>query len=48
MVPIDDIVMEAETQGIGKEKAMDIISELDKKGEIYKPRHHFVKPTQKS
>lgn len=46
-VPIDVLVSEAVQLGISSEKLDEIISKLEKKGEIYRPRHNQVKPTQK-
>lgn len=47
MVPIEEIIEVANEKGIDEEKTKEIISELEKKGEIYKPRIHYVKPTKK-
>jgi len=47
LVPADEVLNEAEAAGIDKEKARALLSELDRRGEIYRPRHGFVKPTQK-
>ena len=47
MVPLQDVLNEAESAGIGKERAKDLISKLEKNGELYRPRHNFLKPTQK-
>ncbi len=47
MVPIDDVIEEAKLEGIGADKAMETIAKLEKSGDIYKPRHGFVKPIQK-
>lgn len=46
MVPIEQIIEEAGEKGIDEGKVMAAIEELEKKGEIYKPRHHHVKPTR--
>jgi replicative DNA helicase Mcm len=46
MVPIEQIIEEAGEKGIDESKVMAAIEELEKKGEIYKPRHHHVKPTR--
>ncbi|MEM4662936.1 MAG: minichromosome maintenance protein MCM [Candidatus Diapherotrites archaeon] len=46
-VPIDVIVEEAAEMGISADKLDEIINKLEKKGEIYRPRHNQVKPTQK-
>ncbi len=45
MVPIEEIIEEAKTAGIDEEKTKDIISKLEKAGDIYKPKYKFVKPT---
>lgn len=47
MVPIIDIIEELKVEGMDKDKVMEIISKLRTKGEIYEPRHGFLKPTQK-
>ncbi len=47
MVPVQDVIEEAKQEGIEDDKVKEIIEELTRKGEIYAPRHHFVKPTQK-
>jgi replicative DNA helicase Mcm len=47
MVPTQDVLDEAKDAGIAEEKTRDIIDELTKKGEIYTPRHHFLKPMGK-
>ena len=47
MVPVQDVIEEAKQEGIEEEKTKETIEELTRKGEIYSPRHHFVKPTQK-
>tara|TARA_Y100000310_G_C20697611_1_gene826802 strand:- start:825 stop:3032 length:2208 start_codon:yes stop_codon:yes gene_type:complete len=48
MVPLQEVLEEAKTEGIDEDKARDIIDKLEKKGEIYKPRHGFLKPTHRS
>jgi len=48
MVPVSDVLEEAKTQGIDKDKAMDLLSQLQKEGEIYRPRNNFVRPVQKN
>ena len=45
MIPIDDVVAEAKTQGIDEEKTRESIAKLEKAGDIYKPKYKFVKPT---
>jgi len=45
MVPIEQIVLKGIEKGIDEQKINSALDELEKKGEIYKPRHHFVKPT---
>ncbi|MBN2127587.1 MAG: ATP-binding protein [Candidatus Diapherotrites archaeon] len=47
MVPIEEVIEEAKTQGIESEAVRETIIKLEKAGDIYKPRHGFVKPTQK-
>jgi replicative DNA helicase Mcm len=46
MVPIEQIIEEAGEKGTDESKVIAAIEELEKKGEIYKPRHHHVKPTR--
>ncbi|MFA5931328.1 MAG: minichromosome maintenance protein MCM [archaeon] len=43
--PIEEVIMKAKEHGMDEEKAISILDELEKKGEVYKPRHHIVKPT---
>ncbi|MFA6268277.1 MAG: minichromosome maintenance protein MCM [archaeon] len=45
MVPIEEIVAKGIEKGLDEQKINSALDELEKKGEIYKPRHHFVKPT---
>jgi len=45
LVPVAEVIGEAESIGLSKEKANDIIKKLESKGEIYRPKHGFVKPT---
>jgi len=47
MVPLQDVLNQAEGLGIETDKAKDMISKLEKNGELYRPRHNFLKPTQK-
>jgi replicative DNA helicase Mcm len=46
-IPVEELIEEAKTQGIESETVREIIQKLEKTGDIYKPRHGFVKPTQK-
>ncbi len=48
MVPIEEVIAEAKTQGIEEEKTKEIITKLEKAGDIYKPKYKFVKPTTPS
>ncbi len=48
MVPIEQVVAEGIEKGLDEGKINSAIEELEKKGEIYKPRHHYLKPTKKS
>jgi replicative DNA helicase Mcm len=45
-VPLKDVMDEAAAMNIDAEKADDIIRKLERKGEIYRPKHGFVKPTE--
>jgi len=47
MVPVEQIVESAKEKGLDAEKVMGAIDELERKGDIYKPRHHFVKPSSR-
>ncbi len=47
MVPLQDIIDEAKTQGLDEDKTRDLVKKLEDKGEIYKPKYNFLKPTQK-
>ncbi|MCD6478789.1 MAG: minichromosome maintenance protein MCM [Candidatus Diapherotrites archaeon] len=46
-VAVDEIVGEASQFGLTRDKVEELLNKLEKKGEIYRPRHGFVKPTQK-
>ncbi len=46
-VPVQDVLDEAESEGISKDKARDLIAKLERKGELYRPRHDVLKPTQR-
>ncbi len=45
MVPVEEVVTQGMEKGLDEQKINQALDELEKKGEIYKPRHHFVKPT---
>ena len=47
MVPIEQIVAEGMEKGISEDKVMSALADLEKKGDVYKPRHHYIKPTGK-
>ncbi|MDD3084000.1 MAG: LAGLIDADG family homing endonuclease [Candidatus ainarchaeum sp.] len=47
MVPIEQVITEGMEKGLDESKINSALEDLEKKGEIYKPRHHFVKPTKK-
>ena len=47
-VPLQDVLNEASAEGIETERARDLIQKLEKNGELYRPRHNFLKPTRKS
>ena len=44
-VPIEEVIAEGKTMGMDAEKINDIISKLQKQGDVYHPGHGFVKPT---
>ena len=44
-VPIEEVIAEGKTMGMDAEKIRDIISKLQKSGDVYQPGHGFVKPT---
>ena len=46
LVPLKEVLDEAESLGIERGKAEDIVRKLERKGEIYRPRHGYVKPTE--
>ncbi|MBI4044573.1 MAG: minichromosome maintenance protein MCM [Candidatus Diapherotrites archaeon] len=46
MVPMQEVIDEAKTQGLDEEKTKEIFSKLEKAGDIYRPKYGFVKPTQ--
>ncbi|MEM0360290.1 MAG: minichromosome maintenance protein MCM [Candidatus Diapherotrites archaeon] len=45
-VPLKEVLDAAVASGIEAEKAEDAIKKLERKGEIYRPRHGFIKPTE--
>ena len=45
MVPLEEITAKGIEKGLDETRINAALDELEKKGEIYKPRHHFVKPT---
>ena len=47
MVPLEQIQAEGMEKGLDEGKIISALEELEKKGEVYRPRHHFVKPTKK-
>src|SRR3989344_4508960 len=47
LVPLQDIIDEAKAEGIEEDKTRELIKKLEDKGEIYKPKYNFLKPTQK-
>jgi len=47
MAQLQDIIDEAKTQGLDEDKTKDLIKKLEDKGEIYRPKYNFLKPTQK-
>ncbi len=47
LVPLDLVFEEMKSEGIDKEKTMDFINRLEKKGDLYMPKHGFVKPVEK-
>lgn len=46
IVPVKEVLDEAESIGVDRQKADDIIKKLERKGELYRPRHGFIKPTE--
>ncbi|MCD6247121.1 MAG: minichromosome maintenance protein MCM [Candidatus Diapherotrites archaeon] len=46
-VAVDDVIAEASQFGLDREKVEDLLNKLERKGEIYRPRYGFVKPTQR-
>jgi len=47
LVPIIEVIEEAKTIGLEKDKVNEIISELKRKGEIYEKKHGFISPVEK-
>jgi len=47
MVPIEQVTAKGIEKGLDENKISAALEELEKKGEIYRPKHHFVKPTKK-
>jgi len=48
MVPIEQVIASGIESGLDETKIMGALDELERKGDLYKPRHHFVKPTNKN
>ncbi|MBI4210709.1 MAG: helix-turn-helix domain-containing protein [Candidatus Diapherotrites archaeon] len=46
MVPIEEVITESKALGIESDKVRDLLDKLSKSGDIYTPRHGFVKPTK--
>jgi len=47
LVPIIEVIEEAKTIGLEKDKVNEIISELKRKGELYEKKHGFISPVDK-
>ncbi|PJA19906.1 MAG: MCM family protein, partial [Candidatus Diapherotrites archaeon CG_4_10_14_0_2_um_filter_31_5] len=47
LVPIIEVIEEAKTLGLEKERVNEIISELKRKGELYEKKHGFISPVEK-
>ncbi len=47
MVPIEQVIAEGIEKGLDENKINSALEDLERKGEIYKPKYHFVKPTKK-
>ncbi len=45
--PIEQVIEEVGAAGIEKDKVHDLIEKLVKKGDLYRPRHKFLKPVQR-
>jgi len=45
LVPLSDVLREAEAEGIASAKAEAIIENLKRKGDIHEPRHGFLAKT---
>jgi replicative DNA helicase Mcm len=45
MVPLEEIIAKGIEKGLDEQKINSALEELERKGDIYRPRHHFVKPT---
>ncbi|MCR4336014.1 MAG: minichromosome maintenance protein MCM [archaeon] len=45
IVPLEEVIAEAKTLGMEADKVKEIIAKLEKAGDVYKPKHGFVKPT---
>jgi len=48
MVPIEQVVASGIEKGLDQDKVMGAVDELIRKGDLYTPRHHYVKPTTKT
>ncbi len=42
LVPVDDVIREAEIKGVVEEKAHEIIEKLKRSGDLFTPRHGYI------
>ncbi|HNV01248.1 MAG TPA: minichromosome maintenance protein MCM, partial [archaeon] len=47
MVPLEQVVTMGIEKGLDEDKIKSALEDLERKGDIYRPRHHFVKPSTK-
>ena len=42
MIPMEDLIREAENQGVDEEKVEEIVQKLKRSGDLFSPRHGFI------
>ncbi len=47
MVPLEQVITMGIEKGLDEDKIKSALEDLERKGDIYRPRHHFVKPSTK-
>ncbi|VVB98865.1 Minichromosome maintenance protein MCM [uncultured archaeon] len=45
MVPLEEVLENGKAMGMDSEKVRELLDRLDKSGDIYRPKHGFIRPT---